>query len=71
MSDHTEPSPETRTADVEASHADHAAGRMPTPEEEAAAERAGEPPESVKEAYKHYVETGAHLKGEGQITPDN
>jgi len=44
------------------------AGRGPTPEEEAAAERsAGSATESVKKANKEATKRGANVQGEGEI----
>lgn len=39
----------------------------PTPEEEAAAERAAESAPDVEEEYKESVERGANQEGEGKI----
>ena len=51
---------------------DAEADRMPTPDEEAAADRASTTVdlESVAEEYDHMAELGAHVRGEGQIEPD-
>jgi len=59
-------SPETVEADEQDAHAAHAADRMPTPDEEAAAERNELDPD-VAHAYEDAAERGAHVKGEGQI----
>jgi hypothetical protein len=40
---------------------------MPTPEEEAAAERAGEPGDETRRDYKEMAERGARQQGEGRI----
>lgn len=39
----------------------------PTPEEEAAAERASEQAPDVEDTYRDMTEKGAHAKGEGAI----
>lgn len=48
------------------------ADRMPTAEEEAAAERAAADVDldEVAEHYEEMAETGANVRGEGQIEPD-
>ena len=43
--------------------------RGPTPDEEAAAERADAPPDQVKEPYEEMTEKGANQKGEGRAEP--
>lgn len=43
------------------------AGPMPTPEEEAAAERGAAQAPDISEEYKEQVERGADVEGEGQI----
>jgi len=40
---------------------------MPTPDEEAAAERAGQPRPEVAEDYDEAMERGAEQKGEGRV----
>lgn len=49
------------------------ADREPTPDEEAAAERAahGVDIDAVAEHYQDAAETGANVNGEGQIEPGN
>ena len=59
-------SPETVEADEADAHARHQADRMPTPDEEAAAERNQVDPE-VAEAYEDAMERGANVRGEGAI----
>ncbi|MDO8362646.1 MAG: hypothetical protein Q7V88_07100 [Actinomycetota bacterium] len=46
--------------------------REPTPEEEAAAERArrGVDEEGVAAEYEHMTELGADVRGEGQVEPE-
>ena len=48
------------------SDTEHDAGRGPTPEEEAAAERADTHPERTKEPYQEMTDIGAEQKGEGR-----
>ena len=43
--------------------------RGPTPEEEAAAERADADPERTKESYQEMTDIGAEQKGEGRPEP--
>lgn len=45
----------------------HEAGRGPTPEEEAAAERADVDPERTARPYEEMTEKGASQRGEGRI----
>ncbi len=66
MTDPDATSPETVAADESDAKAEHRADRMPTPEEEAAAERNQLDP-SVAEAYEDAIERGANVKGEGEI----
>ena len=47
-------------------NAPHDAGRGPTPDEEAAAERADADPANVREAYEEATERGANQEGEGR-----
>lgn len=47
------------------------AGPEPTPEEEAAAERAAPADPDVAESYKEQVEKGAKLEGEGAVDVAN
>ena len=64
--DHTDEA--TQSVDEDDATATHGADRAPTPDEEAAAERAGtEVPESVSDAYEEAAEKGANAKGEGAI----
>ena len=51
------------------SDSEHEAGRGPTPEEEAAAERADADPERVKESYEEMTDKGVEQKGEGRPEP--
>lgn len=48
------------------SDSQHDAGRGPTPEEEAAAERADADPGRTKEPYEEMTEKGAEQEGEGR-----
>jgi hypothetical protein len=43
------------------------AGRGPTPEEEAAADRSKDSAAGVEEPYREMTERGANVKGEGEI----
>jgi len=65
-SEHDQDDPTAAEADA---HADHDAGRMPTPDEERAAETSARDVdlEGVGEHYRTAVETGAAIKGEGAI----
>lgn len=49
------------------SHAQADAGRGPTPDEEAAADRSKDSAEGIEEPYREMTERGANVKGEGQI----
>jgi hypothetical protein len=51
---------------------DHVADRLPTPEEEAAAEQArdGVDLDKVGAEFEEMAELGADVRGEGQIEPD-
>ena len=60
--------PETVEADEVDAQSSHGAGKMPTPEEEAAADKQTTDPK-VAEAYQESLERGANVEGEGQITP--
>jgi hypothetical protein len=62
----TESTPETHEAEVADAGAAHAADRPPTPDEEAAAGRNRLDP-SVAANYKDALQTGAKIKGEGEI----
>lgn len=62
----TTPDAETIKEDREALDAEHDADRMPTPEEEEAAERAGPVDPEVAEAYEEALERGAAQEGEGR-----
>ena len=50
-----------------AEHNDPTTLEEPTPDEEAAAERAAEQAPDVEETYRDMTEKGAHQKGEGAI----
>jgi hypothetical protein len=63
---HTEPSDATREAEAVDAVAKPSAAPQPSPEEEAAAERA-QMPDGVPEAYQDYVKKAADLPGEGRI----
>ncbi len=56
--------------DRQDAHAEHDADRMPTPEEEEAAERgAGHLDEDAAQTYEEMLERGAAQQGEGKPTP--
>jgi hypothetical protein len=71
MEDNTEPDDRTREAELAEAGKSHTADRLPTAEEEAAAERErGEldaDREDVAEHYEEMTDLGAHVKGEGEI----
>ena len=62
----TTPDRATIAEDRKALADDHGADRMPTPEEEQAAEQLGGPSEQVEEAYEGALERGAKQQGEGK-----
>ena len=57
----------THEADARDSKKQGKADRMPTPEEERAADKLGKPDDDVAANYKEAIEMGANVKGEGQI----
>ena len=65
----TAPAREAIREDRAALDNEHKADRMPTEEEERAAEEAGPVDPEVAENYKEAMERGAHQEGEGRITP--
>ncbi len=65
---HTTPDRATEDEARREAFASHSADRPASPEEEAAAERtAGSAGADVEAAYREAAETGARIKGEGQI----
>jgi hypothetical protein len=66
MADHTLPSKETRAEEADEARQQAAAGRGPTPTEEAAAD-SNEPSPSVAEHEQEMQERGAHQQGEGRL----
>ena len=62
----TTPDKESIREDRAALDDDHGADRMPTPEEEAAAERAPELDPEAAQSYKEAIERGAAQEGEGK-----
>ncbi len=62
----TRPSEATREAEAVDAVAKPSSSPQPTPDEEAAAERA-EMPETAREAYRDYLDKAADAKGEGRI----
>lgn len=57
----------TRCSEVEDAQVFRGAGRGPTPEEEAAADRAGVFAPSTREAYREMAFRGATQRGEGRV----
>jgi hypothetical protein len=64
--DRTRPSRKTRDEERREANDTAGAGREPTPEEEAAADR-NEPDEAVAEHYEEMTERGASQEGEGRV----
>jgi hypothetical protein len=64
--DRTRPDQQTREAERAEAEQHASAGRMPTPEEEAAADH-NQPDEEVAEHEREMAERGAHQKGEGRL----
>lgn len=58
---------QTRRFEVEDEQVFPGAGRGPTPDEAAAAERAGPVSERTRAAYREMLDRGAHQQGEGRI----
>jgi len=58
---------ETRRFELQDEQVFAGAGRGPTAQEAAAAERAGPVAERTREAYRSYLDRGAHVEGEGRI----
>jgi hypothetical protein len=67
VTDHTRPDDATADAEKIEGSAAHRADRPPTKDEEEAAER-NEVDPSVAEHYKEAAETGAEVKGEGEVS---
>ena len=71
MEDNTEPDDRTSEAELAEAGKSHTADRLPTAEEEAAAEREraelDADREDVAEHYEEMTDLGAHVKGEGEI----
>jgi len=63
----TRPSGTTREAEEADAQVHATPDRLPTPEEEAAAERAGAESPEVDENYEEAMERGARQKGEGRL----
>ena len=57
----------TKESDRRDSAKQGVADRMPTADEERAAEKLGKPDKTVAENYEEAMELGADVKGEGQI----
>ena len=64
---HTTPSDSTRDAEDADAQVQASPDDMPTPEEEAAAERAGAIDPEVAENYEDAIERGAKQRGEGRV----
>ncbi len=67
--EHGQISPGTTAVERVDEEATATADRLPTPEEEEAADRHGPVDPSVAEHEREMQELGAHVKGEGQIEP--
>ena len=65
--DPTRPSDETRKAEADDARTPAEPDEMPTPEEEAAAERTEPLDSAAAEHYKEMAERGAEQKGEGRL----
>jgi len=65
MSQHTRPSDDTRSEEAREAEKSHDAGREPTPDEEAAADKNSTDPKT-REAYEEALERGANQQGEGR-----
>jgi hypothetical protein len=65
--DRTRPSRETRATEEEDEKVTAHADDLPTPDEEAAAERGRVDDPEASAAYKEAIERGARQKGEGRI----
>jgi len=65
MSEHTKPSDDTRAEEAEEARKAHDAGREPTADEAAAAEKHSTDAKT-REAYDEMLERGAHQQGEGK-----
>jgi hypothetical protein len=63
----TEPSASTEETEQDDARVHSGPDRMPTPEEEEAAERAGALEPDVAENYEDALERGARQRGEGRI----
>ena len=63
----TRPSRETRATEEEDERVTAHADDLPTPDEEAAAERGQVDDPEAADAYKEAIERGARQKGEGRI----
>lgn len=61
------PSEATREAEAAEARAPHEPDDMPTTDDEAAAERAGEATPEARAAYREAIERGARQEGEGRL----
>lgn len=57
----------TRAFELEDEQVFSGAGRGPTPDEAAAAERYGPPSERTADSYREMAELGTHQAGEGRV----
>ncbi len=64
---HTEPSGPTQAAEAAEARMYAAPDQLPTPEEEAAADRADGIDPEVERNYEEAIERGARQKGEGRL----
>jgi hypothetical protein len=63
----TRPDNATRATEDEDARVQAGSDKQPTPEEEAAAERAGTPDADVSKNYEDAIERGAAQEGEGRL----
>jgi hypothetical protein len=63
----TRPSSTTRETEEADAQVHATADRLPTADEEEAAERAGKPDADVEQNYEEAMERGANQKGEGRL----
>ena len=63
----TRPSAQTREAEEADAQLHSAPDKMPSPDDDAAADRAGKESPEVDENYEEAIERGARQKGEGRL----
>ena len=66
MAGQTKPSGDTEAEEAREAKKPHDAGRGPTDEEAAAAEKNNKVDQGTREGYEEMLERGAHQKGEGK-----